>query len=401
MRPLDGITVVALEQAVAAPYATRQLADLGARVIKVERTGGGDFARRYDSRAGGQSSYFAWLNRSKESLVLDLKHPAAGEILERLLADADVFVQNLAPGAAERLGLGADALRERHPRLVRCAISGYGTDGPYATRKAYDLLIQAESGVVSLTGTPETPARVGISVADIAAGMYAYSAILAALFQREREGVGRAIEISMLEALGEWMGAPMYYASGRQGAPKRNGARHATIAPYGPYATRDGHTLLIGIQNEREWRRFCAELLGDAALADDARFATNARRVANREALEAIVARAFAALDTDAAEEKLEAIGIARARLRTIEEFAQHPQLAARDRWREVAVPGGTLPALLPPGLPQGVEPRMDPIPCAGEHTAAILAGLGYASEEITRLAAAGAIEYPDEDEQP
>ena len=400
MRPLDGITVVALEQAVAAPFATRQLADLGARVIKVERTGGGDFARRYDTRARGQSSYFAWLNRSKESLVLDLKHEAAAEILQRLLADADVFVQNLAPGAAERLGLGPEALGRRHPRVVRCAISGYGADGPYATRKAYDLLIQAESGVVSVTGSPGAPARVGISVADIAAGMYAYSAILAALFQREREGTGRAIEISMLEALGEWMGAPMYYASDGQGAPKRNGARHATIAPYGPYATRDGRTLLIGIQNEREWRRFCTDLLGDAALADDDRFASNAQRVANREALEAIVARAFAALDTDTAEAKLEAIGIARARLRTIEEFARHPQLVARDRWREVAMPGGTLPALLPPGLPAGVEPRMDPIPRAGEHTAAILAGLGYGEEDVTRLAEAGAIQYPDEDEQ-
>ncbi len=393
MRPLDGITVVSLEQAVAAPFATRQLADLGARVIKVERTGGGDFARHYDTRAAGQSSYFAWLNRSKESLALDLKDSAAAGIIARLLARADVFVQNLAPGAAERLGLGTAELGRRYPRLVRCAVSGYGPDGPYASRKAYDLLIQAESGVISLTGTPEAPAKVGISVADIAAGMYAYSGILAALFQRAREGRGRAVEVSMLEALGEWMGAPLYYAGDGQGAPARSGARHATIAPYGPYATRDGRTLLIGIQNQREWRRLCTTLLGDAALADDPRFATNAARAAHREALEEVVARAFAALDADAAADRLDELGIAWARLRTVEEFTQHPQLQARQRWREVAVPGGRLPALLPPGLPAGVSPRMEPVPRVGEHGAAILAELGYGDAEIAALAAAGTVQ--------
>lgn len=390
--PLEGVTVVSLEQAVAAPFATRQLADLGARVIKVERPGTGDFARRYDETVHGQSSHFVWLNRSKESVTLDVKTPGGREVLERLLAGADVFVQNLAPGAAARLGLSAGELAERHPSLIVCDISGYGGDGPWADRKAYDLLVQCETGVVSLTGTPEEPAKVGIAIADIAAGMYAYSGILTALYERRSCGVARAVEVSLFEALAEWMGYPAYYTaySGRQ--PERVGAAHATIAPYGPYDAADGRTVLLAIQNEREWASFCAEFLGDASLADDPRFHRNSARVARRAELDAIVAARFAEVDAEQAVALLDRAKVANARLNTVTDLLDHPVLAGRDRWRDVDTPGGPVRALLPPATPRGVEPRMDPVPAVGEHTQAVLAELGYAASAIGALREEGAV---------
>ena len=372
--PLEGVTVVSLEQAVAAPFATRQLADLGARVIKIERPGVGGFARSYDGTVGGMSSHFVWLNRSKESLALDLKQEEAKDTVSRLLARADVFVQNLAPGAAGRLGFGAAELRERHPRLVCCGISGYGEGGSYTTKKAYDLLVQCEAGLVSITGTPETPSKVGISVADIAAGMYAYSGILSALLRRERTGEGTTLEVSMLEALGEWMGFPAYFAGYGGEEPKRSGASHAAIAPYGPFGCADGEIVFLGIQNEREWRRFCAEALEREALADDPRFASNPERVANRDELHGEIEGVLGRLPSDEAVERLEGAGVANARMRTVRGFLDHPQLAARDRWREFGSPVGPLRALLPPATLGGTEPVMAPIPEVGEHTEQILA---------------------------
>ena len=392
MLPLEGITVVALEQAVAAPFATRQLADLGARVIKVERPGAGDFARHYDATVRGLSAYFVWLNRSKESLTLDLKHPAAGEILRRLLADADVFVQNLAPGAAERLGLGASQLTAEYPRLIVCDISGYGASGPYRDKKAYDLLIQCETGVVSVTGTPDAPAKVGISVADIAAGMYAYSGILAALYQREQTGAGAALEVALFDALAEWMSHPLYYAAYGGSAPPRAGASHATIAPYGPFATGDGRQVQLGIQNEREWARFCSDVIARPELADDPRFATNAARVAHRAALQVMIEEAFSGLTAEEVTQRLDRAQIASARMSTPHDLWEHPQLAARERWQEVGSPAGPLRMLLPPVTLRGVEPRMDPIPDVGEQTAHILAEIGYSEEQIAALRAEGAI---------
>ena len=392
MRPLQGITVVSVEQAVAAPFATRQLADLGARVIKIERPGDGDFARRYDATVRGQSSHFVWLNRSKESFTLDLKHAQAPTILARLLERADVFVQNLVPGAAQRLGLGTAELRARYPRLIACDISGYGADGPYSGKKAYDLLIQCETGMVSVTGTPETPSKAGISVADIAAGMYAYSGILAALYARERSGEGAALAVSMFEALGEWMSYPAYFTAYGGTPPPRTGASHATICPYGPFRTAGGKSVFLGIQNEREWSRFCAEVLHLPGLATDPRFANNAARVANSAALVQIVEREFAALDAADVAARLEAGGIANARLNSAQEFWEHPQLEARRRWREIATPEGRVRALLPPVDMEGVEPRMDPVPAIGEHTRAILAELGWGAGDIERLAEEGAI---------
>ena len=392
MLPLEGITVVAMEQAVAAPFATRQLADLGARVIKIERPGGGDFARHYDETVRGMSSHFVWLNRSKESLTLDLKHSEASAIIHGLLAQADIFVQNLAPGAAERLGLGADELAARYPRLITCSISGYGSSGPYREKKAYDLLVQCEAGLVSITGAPETPSKAGISAADIAAGMYAYSGILTALYQRERTGEGAALEVSMFEALGEWMGYPGYYAAYGGREPPRAGASHATIAPYGPFRCGDGHEINLGIQNEREWERFCAHALERPEVAADPRFQTNALRVANREALHVIINEVFGRLTTDEVVARLDQAQIANARMNTMREFWEHPQLAARGRWRTVESPAGALQALRPPVTQRGVEPRMDPIPAVGEHTEAILAALGYSAERIGQLRAGGAI---------
>ncbi|HZB84297.1 MAG TPA: CaiB/BaiF CoA-transferase family protein [Rubrobacteraceae bacterium] len=386
MNPLEGITVVALEQAVAAPFATRQLADLGARVIKVERPGAGDFARGYDTTVKGLSSHFVWLNRSKESLTLDLKQPEARDLLERLLADADVFIHNLAPGAAGRLGFGAERLREEYPQLIVCGISGYGFTGPYRDKKAYDLLVQCETGLVSITGTPETPSKVGISAADIAAGMYAYSGILAALFRRERTLEGMEIEVSMLEALGEWMGFPAYFALYGGEEPERSGARHAAIAPYGPFECGDGEVVFLGIQNEREWERFCEAVLEHPAMAKDERFATNSGRVANREALDKEIESVFKRLSAEEVIERLEEAQIANARMRTVHGFLDHPQLEARDRWREVGSPAGPLRALLPPATMSGVEPTMAAVPEVGEHTDRILAELGYDEEGIAAL---------------
>jgi crotonobetainyl-CoA:carnitine CoA-transferase CaiB-like acyl-CoA transferase len=374
---LGGITVVALEQAVAAPFATRQLADLGARVIKVERPLVGDFARSYDETAKGLSSYFVWLNRSKESIALDLKKAGAREVLGRLLERADVFVQNLAPGAAGRLGFGTETLREKHPRLIVCDVSGYGSSGPYRDKKAYDLLVQCEAGLVSITGTPDTPSKVGISVADIAAGMYAYSGILAALFRRERTDEGAALEVSLLEALGEWMGSPAYYALYGGKEPPRSGASHAYIAPYGPFECGDEEVIFLGIQNEREWERFCEAVLERPELAKDERFDTNSKRVANGEELRRVIAEVFERLSADDVISRLEEVKIANARMRSVQEFLDHPQLKDRDRWREVDSPAGPLCALLPPVTMEGFEASMNPVPDVGQHTEAILEELG------------------------
>ncbi len=386
MLPLKGITVVSLEQAVAAPFTTRQLADLGARVIKIERPQVGDFARGYDKTVLGQSSHFVWLNRSKESLTLDVKHPDAAGILDRLVKKADVFVQNLVPGAAARLGLSSEDLLDKNPRIVVCNISGYGPDGPYSLKKAYDLLIQCESGVVSVTGTPETPAKSGISIADIAAGMYGYTGILTGLYQRERTGQGTAFDVSMFEALGEWMGYPAYFTGYGSIAPARTGAAHATIHPYGPFPAGDGKTVFFGIQNEREWANFCATALEQPPLADDPRFDSNSHRVANRRALTDIIVSAFSKLTAQQVVERLDKAQIANARLNNMQEFWDHPQLQARDRWREVDSPRGTIKALVPPVTMQGVEPRMDPIPAVGQHTLAILRELGFDHGFIARL---------------
>jgi itaconate CoA-transferase len=380
-RPLDGITVVSLEHAIAAPFATRQLADLGARVIKVERPGAGDFARAYDSRVRGQASHFVWTNRSKESLALDLKDADSLAALKVLIAKADVLVQNLAPGAAARMGLSFEALCKAHPKLIVCDISGYGEDGPYRDKKAYDLLIQAEAGLLSVTGTPDTPSKAGNSMADIAAGMYAYSSILAALLQRARTGQGSHIDVSMLESLAEWMNYPMYYAFDGAPPPPRTGASHASIYPYGPFATRDG-AVLLGIQNEREWAGFCDKVLGDAALAADPRFDSNARRNENRAALQAIILDVFRALGTAQVEQRLDQAQIANARMNDMAGLWSHPQLKARERWRQVGSPAGDIPALLPPGRNDSFDYRMDAVPAVGEHTQAILQELGIALKE-------------------
>jgi len=392
MLPLNGITVVSVEQAVAAPFATRQLADLGARVIKIERPDGGDFARGYDTAVNGLSSYFVWLNRSKESLTLDLKRPECAEVLARLLSRADVFVQNLAPGAADRLGTAPSVLRQRHPRLIVCTVSGYGSSGPYAAKKAYDLLVQGEVGLVSVTGTADAPAKAGISVADIAAGMYAYSGILTALFARSSTGRGTSLEVSLFDALGEWMGQPAYYAGYGDAAPPRIGANHATIAPYGPCRTGDGGSILLGIQNGREWTRFCADVLKRPDLAGDERFATNTLRVANRDALQAEIEAAFAPLTTSAVIERLESIRIAWSRLNSVGEFLEHPQLTGRDCWREIGSPAGPLRAMIPPVRMEGVEPSMGDVPSLGQHTDAILDELGVARDTIAAWRREGAI---------
>ena len=369
----------------ATPFASRQLADLGARVIKVERPGVGDFARGYDETVKGLASHFVWLNRSKESVALDLKKEEAKKALRRLVARADVFVQNLAPGAAERLGFGAEELREKYPRLVYCSVSGYGEGGPYTKKKAYDLLVQCEAGLVSVTGTPDTPSKVGISIADIAAGMYAYSGILSALLRRERTGAGATLEISMLEALGEWMGFPAYFAGYGGEEPKRTGASHAAIAPYGPFECGDGQTIFLGIQNEREWKKFCEEVLGQEQMAEDERFDTNTKRVENRPALHAEIEDVFSNLSSEEIIEKLEEASIANARMRSVQEFLGHPQLAARNRWREFGSPVGSLRGLLPP-VTLDKEPVMGPVPQVGEHTAALLAEIGYGESEIKAL---------------
>ena len=386
MRPLEGITVVALEQVIAGPFATRQLAELGARVIKIERPGAGDASRSYDRTVKGLSSHFVWTNRSKESLSLDVKHPSAKQVLSRLTEKADVFLQNLAPGAADRLGLGAQSLRSRHPRLIWCGISGYGPTGPYAQKKAYDLLVQCEAGLLSVTGTPDAPAKAGIPVADIAAGMYAFSSVLAALIRRGRTGEGSTLDITMFEALGEWMGFPAYFTGYGGSAPARSGAYHATIVPYGPFRAGDGGTVFLSIQNEREFGRFCDVVLEKKELAIDPRFSSGPARQQNRDAMHAAINKVFSTLSSNEVIGRLENAEIANARLNSMEEFWRHPQLAERDRWRTVGSPAGDLAALKPPFNLDGMEPRMGPIPAVGEHTQAILAELGYSDEEIARL---------------
>ncbi len=376
-RPLDQITVVSLEQAIAAPLCTRHLADLGARVIKVERPGRGDFARDYDQRARGMASHFVWVNRSKESLALDLKNPSHLAVLRALIARADVMVQNLAPGATARMGLDAATLRQAQPGLIVCDISGYGQDGPYRDRKAYDLLIQGESGLISVTGTPETPSKSGNSMADIAAGMYAYSAILAALIQRGQTGEGSHIDVSMLESLVEWMGYPMYYALDGAEPPARTGASHATIQPYGPYATGDGAAVILGVQNEREWVRFCEQVLGRPELATDRRFESVSRRSENVRTLNELILQTFAQLDIGQVEQRLDQAQIAHARMNSMADVWAHPQLKARARWTEIDTPVGPLPALKPPAAQSAFEPRMGAIAGVGAHNEAILRELG------------------------
>jgi crotonobetainyl-CoA:carnitine CoA-transferase CaiB-like acyl-CoA transferase len=392
MLPLEGITVVSVEQAVAAPLATRHLADLGARVVKVERPDGGDFARGYDSAVRGMASHFIWLNRSKESIALDLKHPAGRDVLTDLLASADVFVQNLGPGACARLGFGADVLTARHPRLIVCDMSGYGPDGPYRDKRAYDLLVQSETALVSVTGVPEHPAKTGIPAADIGAGMYAYSSVLAALFHRERTGRGTAIEVSMFDALTEWMGHPVQYTLHTGTNPPRTGLGHPIIVPYGAYPVSDGQEIIIGIQNDRQWARLAADVLERPELATDEDFATNQARTRNRERVDAAVAEQTAKLTAADAETRLEEAGIPNARVNDVTDFLDHPQLSARNRWREIGSPVGSLPSPLPPASFAGMEPRMDPVPALGEQTEPILRFLGYDDQRITALRADGAM---------
>ncbi|MGW1727249.1 CaiB/BaiF CoA transferase family protein [Streptomyces sp. NPDC002306] len=385
--PLEGITVVAVEQAVAAPFATRQLADLGARVIKVERIDGGDFARGYDTAAGGLASHFVWCNRGKESIALDLKDARGLDVVRRLVARADVFVQNLAQGAAARLGLDAATLCAAQPGLIAVDISGYGASGPYADKRAYDMLVQCEAGLVSVTGTPERPVKAGIPAADIAAAMYAFSGVLAALVRRGTTGRGGPVEVSMLEALAEWMGHPLHHAMHGGTPPARTGLAHAVIAPYDAYPTADGGRVLLSVQNDREWRRLAELVLGQPGLGTDPAYATNAARVANRDRTDAHVTKALGALDADEAVARLEDAGIACARLRDLHEVAGHPQLAARDRWRVVGTPVGPLRALLPPiTLPGGTEAGMGDVPALGEHTGALLHAVGMTDAQIAAL---------------
>ena len=390
--PLAGITVVALEQVIAAPFATRQLAELGARVIKIERPGVGDASRGYDSTVKGLSSHFVWVNRSKESVTLDAKHPEAKKILAKLVSRADVFVQNIAPGAAARLGLGAEELRAKDPRLVWCGISGYGENGPYSAKRAYDLLVQCETGLLSVTGTPEQPSKAGIPIADIAAGMYAFSGILAALLRRKDSNEGATLDISMFESLGEWLGFPAYFTNYGGSAPPRTGAFHATIVPYGPFRAGDGKTVFLGIQNEREFARFCAQVLGQPDLPKDPRYASGSLRNEHRAEMNALIESVFAGMTAAGVVEKLESAGIANARLNTMQEFWDHPQLEARNRWREVDSPAGPLDAMISPLNIAGMEPDIGPIPGVGQHTQSVLAELGYAPADIAALAKEGAV---------
>jgi itaconate CoA-transferase len=392
MRPLEGITVVALEHVIAGPFCTRQLADLGARVIKIERPGVGDPARAYDDRVRGMSSHFVWTNRSKESITLDLKQDAAREIVHKLLEKADVLVQNLAPGAAARMGFAYDALRDRYPRLIVCDISGYGADGPYRDKKAYDLLVQSESGLLSVTGTPDTPSKAGCSIVDIASGMYAYTNILAALIERGRSGKGCRIDISMLESIAEWMSFPLYYAYDGAEPPVRAGASHATIYPYGPFPAGDGKVVMLGLQNEREWAVFCDKVLQQPGLTTDPRFSSNPKRSAARMDLYDVIVETFSTLTADEIVKRLDAAQIGNARMNDMHEVWEHAQLAARRRWTEVDTPAGKIRAMWPPGMPEAFDPRMDAIPAIGQHTDAILGELGYGRAQIDGLRAAGVI---------
>ena len=392
MRPLEGITIVTLEHAIAAPFCTRQLAELGARVIKIERPEVGDFARGYDERVRGLASHFVWTNRSKESLTLDVKHPDAGNILIKLLEHTDVLVQNLAPGAAARLGLSYETLKETHPLLIVCDISGYGADGPYRDKKAYDLLIQSESGFLSITGSPDEPAKAGCSIADIAAGMYAYSSILAALILRGKTGRGSSIDVSMLESMVEWMSYPLYYAFDGATQPPRAGASHATIYPYGPFPAGDGKTVMLGLQNEREWQAFCVKVLDRPDLVADKRFVSNSLRVANQQALRDIIKDTFSKSTSIHVCEKLDVAGIANSRMNDMHDVWDHPQLAARKRWTQVDTPAGPIPALLPPATSNAYDPRMDGVPDLGQHTTAILTELGLSPSAIEQLRTYGAV---------
>ena len=392
MTPFDQLTVVSLEQAVAAPFATRQLADLGARVIKIERPGGGDFARGYDTTVKGLSSYFVWLNRSKESVTLDLKKPGGAEILDRLLARADVFVQNVAPGASDRLGTSPQDLRTRYPKLIVCSVSGYGSSGPYASRKAYDLLVQSEVGLLSLTGSEDAPAKVGISVADIAAGMYAYSGILTALLARASHGRGAIVDVSLFDALAEWMGAPAAYTEYGGSPPARTGPHHASIAPYGPVTTSDGDAVYIAIQNAREWTRLCADVFERPEVATDVRFTTNPLRVVNRHALGEIIGSITRGLPTAELTRRLDQAQIAYARMNSVRDFLAHPQLSARDRWRDVATPAGTVRALAPPVTIDNEPATLGPVPALGAHTDKILHELGFSAQAIAAWRTEGTI---------
>jgi itaconate CoA-transferase len=389
--PLDDITVISLEQAVAAPLATRHLADLGARVIKVERPDGGDFARRYDTAVNGLSAYFVWANRSKESITLNLKDERARDVVHRLVARADVFVQNLAPGGADAWGLGGAALQERHPSLIVCEISGYGVGGPLAQRKAYDLLVQAEAGFLAVTGTPEERVKAGISIADIAAGMYAYSGILGALFARTRTGGGSLLSVSLLDALAEWMSMPLYYDHYSGRSPLRTGARHATIAPYGPYSTASGGPILLGVQNEREWRRLCEDVVGRPDLIDDPRFATNPARVEHVDELEGVIEAAFATASHEELAQRLDFAGIAFARVSSLPDVWAHPQLRERERFVEIESPAGPLEVLRPPAEPPGGA-SFGPVPALGGDTDRVLAWLGIGSDLLNEWRAEGVI---------
>jgi itaconate CoA-transferase len=389
--PLQGITVVAVEQAVAAPFATRHLADLGARVIKIERPGSGDFCRDYDDTVKGLASHFVWLNRTKESVTLDLKRPEAADVLDRLLARADVFVQNLAPGAATRLGLGSEALRARDSRLIVCNVTGYGSSGPYAERKAYDLLIQSEVGMLSVTGTEQTPSKVGVSIADIAAGMYAYSGILTALLARKDTGQGTVVDVSLFDALGEWMGYAAYYTAYGGAQPPRTGASHATIAPYGPYRTHDG-SVVVAVHNQHEWIRFCTDVLHLPDVAAAERFQTHALRARHRDALTAAIESVFVNLTSAEVLRRLDAADIANARVNSVDEYLRHPQLAATDSWQDVDSPVGPIRALRPPARLQGIEPTMGAIPALGEHSESVLRELGYTRDTITQWKQTGVI---------
>ncbi|AEA26274.1 CaiB/BaiF CoA transferase family protein [Pseudonocardia benzenivorans] len=391
-RPLDGVTVVTVEQAVAAPFATRQLADLGARVVKIERPGGGDFARGYDRTVNGTSSVFLWLNRGKESLSLDLKAAAGRDVLERLLAGADVFVQNLSPAAAARAGLDPAAVRARHPRVIACGVSGYGTGGPMRDAKAYDLLVQGETGIISINGDPAAMAKVGISIADISAGMYTYSAVLAALVHRDRTGEALPVEVSLFDSLAEWLAYPLYYTLYGGTAPARMGTTHPTIAPYGAFPTADGTPVLVAVQNDREWRRLCEVVLGDPARADDPLFATNHDRIAHRTALDSLVGARLAALPTAQAQALLDEAGIAQARINDIADLPTHPQLVERDRWVDTPTPTGPARTLYPPGLPGDGRAPLGAVPAVGEHTDAVLRGIGLSPDDIAALRADGVV---------
>jgi itaconate CoA-transferase len=392
MRPLEGVTVVALEHVIAGPFCTRQLADLGARIVKIERPGVGDPARAYDDRVRGMSSHFVWTNRSKESITLDLKHESARKIVHKLLEKADVLVQNLAPGAAARMGFSYDQLQETYPRLIVCDISGYGADGPYRDKKAYDLLIQSESGLLSVTGTPETPSKAGCSIVDIASGMYAYSNILAALIQRGKTGKGSRIDVSMLESMAEWMSFPLYYAYDGAQPPVRAGASHATIYPYGPFPAGDGKFVMLGLQNEREWAMFCDKVLDQPALKTEERFSSGPRRSIARKELYRIIAEAFSKLTAEQIVERLDQAQIGNARMNDMHEVWDHAQLRARERWVDIDTPVGKIKAMLPPGTPESFEARMDPVPAIGQHTEAILGELGYDPAAIAKLRAQSVI---------